>query len=143
MNIGREEEVAVAVDATLRPSRAAVYARRVQEALAAVPPAQQTWIVTAGADDVQTAAVAAAVGEVIGAADLVIHDPQDADALVFQARYPGERRGGIYLNARWQAASVRIVIGEAERAAEGMAAWFNAGRVEAAHLAADWAVPQQ
>ncbi|HJN92608.1 MAG TPA: lactate racemase domain-containing protein [Dehalococcoidia bacterium] len=42
---------------------------------------------------------------------VVVHDPRDPDALLFQRRYAGERRAGIYLNEAYQEASVRILTG--------------------------------
>jgi nickel-dependent lactate racemase len=44
---------------------------------------------------------------------VVVHDPRDPDALLFQRRYAGERRAGIYLNEVYQQASVRILTGPA------------------------------
>ena len=45
---------------------------------------------------------------------VVVHDPADRDGLIFQERYPGERRAGVYLNEAYQRASARIVTGLAE-----------------------------
>ena len=44
---------------------------------------------------------------------VVDHDPRDPDGLLFQLRYPGERRAGVYLAEPFQSASVRIVVGRA------------------------------
>lgn len=44
---------------------------------------------------------------------VIVHDPRDPDSLLFQQRYPGERRAGIYLSEAFQSASARIVVGEA------------------------------
>lgn len=44
---------------------------------------------------------------------VLVHDPHDPDGLLFQQRYPGERRAGIYLSQAFQSASARIVVGEA------------------------------
>ena len=45
---------------------------------------------------------------------VVVHDAKDPDALTFLRRYPGERRGGVYLNSAYVQASVRIVTGFVE-----------------------------
>ena len=45
---------------------------------------------------------------------VVVHDARDPDSLTFLRRYPGERRGGIYLNSTYLQASVRIVTGFVE-----------------------------
>ena len=45
---------------------------------------------------------------------VAVHDSQDPDSLTFLQRYPGERRGGIYLNSHYMRASVRIVTGFVE-----------------------------
>ena len=44
----------------------------------------------------------------------VAHDARDPDQLIFLERYPGEKRGGIYLNAAYMQATVRIVTGFVE-----------------------------
>ncbi len=44
---------------------------------------------------------------------VLVHDPHNPDSLLFQQRYPGERRGGVYLSQAFQNASIRIVVGEA------------------------------
>jgi len=44
----------------------------------------------------------------------VAHDARDPDQQIFLERYPGERRGGIYLNAAFLQATVRIVTGFVE-----------------------------
>ena len=45
---------------------------------------------------------------------IVIHDARDPDGVIFLERYPGKRRGGIYLNAQYMRATVRIVTGFVE-----------------------------
>lgn len=52
--------------------------------------------------------------EVANSYRVVVHDARDPDSLTFLRRYPGERRGGIYLNSAYLQASVRIVTGFVE-----------------------------
>ena len=69
--------------------------------------------------------MASAISDHIGGARLVVHDSREPDGLIFQRRIPGQRRGGIYLNAAWQSASVRIACGEPRRVLFGLCGWFN------------------
>ena len=112
--MNRDDVVAIAVDPTLTRRQAAVASREAAELLdeAGVPLTQRTWIVASGTDDVRAARVAAAIADAVGSSRLIVHDPTEPDDLTFQRRIPGQRRGGIYLNAAWQSASVRIVCGD-------------------------------
>ena len=125
--INRDDDVAIAIDPTLSPRRAAARVRRLARQLdgAAVPHNQRTWIIAAGSDDQQTARIAAAIADAVASAPLIIHDPQALDDLTFQRRIPGQRRGGVYLNHHWQQATIRIAIGDPQTLTPGLAAWFN------------------
>ncbi len=124
--MNRDDDVAIAVDPTLTRRRAAVAAQDLarQLAEARVPLGQRVWIIAA-ADDLRIARIASAITESIGGSRLLVHNPHELDDLVFQRRYPGQRRGGLYLNAHWQQASIRIVVGEIDVVAHGLSAWFN------------------
>ena len=125
--MNRHDAAAVAVDPTLTRRRATAAAREAAELLddAGIPIGRRAWIVASGADDARTARIAAAVAESVGGARLILHNPNDPDNLVFQRRLPGQRRGGVYLNAAWMSASARIVIGDASRVAQGLCGSFN------------------
>ena len=122
------DDVSVAVSARLDPDIASILASSIHDRLdqVGVPVSQRTWIVAASGDDSAVARTAAAVSDVSGTARLIVHDPHDPDDLIFQRRIPGQRRGGIYLNAAWQSASVRIGCGDALELVQGLSAWFNA-----------------
>ena len=109
-----DDVVAIAVDPTLPRRRAAAAARGAAAALddAGIPIRRRCWIV-------------AAIADAVGGARLTLHDPHEPDDLIFQRRLPGQRRGGVYLNADWISASVRIVIGDAETVARGLCGFFN------------------
>ena len=126
-DVNRDDVVAVAVDPMLTRRQATAASREAAELLAdaGVPFAQRTWIVASGADEVRSARIAAAIADAVGSSRLVFHDPSEPDDLIFQRRYPGRRRGGVYLNAVWQSASARIVVGDADTVARGLCAWFN------------------
>ena len=49
----------------------------------------------------------AALADSIGSAPLTLHDPRDADALIFR-RPPSQKRGGIFLNAHWMQAAIPL-----------------------------------
>ena len=143
LRVGRDDDVAIALAPNFSLRRAAVAARRVSRRLdeAGVPSRQRAWIVAAGADDETVARLSAAIADAVGNAVLVIHDPLEPDDLIFQRRVPGQRRGGVYLNAHWQRASCRIVVGDVELAAAGLSAWFNdRGQVCGADLGVDLVV---
>ena len=123
----RYDGVAIAFDPALDPGEAGELASRIRACLDAVPvaPGQQDWLVAAAGDEEAAALVLAAVEPQARGARLALHDPHDPDALVFQRRIPGQRRGGVYLNAAWQLASIRIACGDPARVLRGLAAWFT------------------
>ncbi len=137
------DDVSVAISARLDPNIASSLASSIHDRLdqVGVPVSQRTWIVAASGDDSAVARTAAAVSDVSGTARLIVHDPHDPDDLIFQRRIPGQRRGGIYLNAAWQSASVRIGCGVALELVQGLSAWFNApGQVQPEDLQANLTV---
>ena len=139
MPIGSTDDVVVAVSDALDVVTAAEVSERITERLdaAGVPAEQRMWIVANRGDDEAAARVAAAVSDAIGSARVIVHDPQEPDGLIFQRRIPVQRRGGIYLNATWQSASVRIACGDALELVQGLSAWFNADeQLEAGDLSA-------
>ena len=127
LSIEHRDEVAIAVSDRLSADVAARLAREITERLseAGVPRGQRTWIVATRNDDEAAASTASAISDHIDGARLMIHDSREPDGLTFQRRIPGQRRGGIYLNAAWQSASVRIACGEPRRVLFGLCAWFN------------------
>lgn len=127
VSVDRRGDVVIAVSDRLSPQVASDLARKISDRLrqAAVPVDQRTWIVATRNDDEAAATVAAAISDLIGGARVIVHDARDPDELTFQRRIPGQRRGGIYLNHAWQAASVRIACGEPRRVLFGLSAWFN------------------
>ena len=140
------DDVAVAVSDRLPTDVAARMARAVTARLneAAVPRGQRTWIITTRGDDQAAASVVAAISDQIDGARLIIHDARAPDDLIFQRRIPGQRRGGIYLNAAWQSASLRIACGEPGRVMFGLCAWFNpAARLKREDLNADLVLGEQ
>ena len=140
LSVEYDDYVAVAVSDQLDPDLASRLVGLISDRLdqVGVPLNQRTWIVATSGDDSAAAVVAAVVSDVSDAARLIVHDPQEPDDLIFQRRIPGQRRGGIYLNAAWQSASVRIGCGDAGDLVVGLAAWFNArGQVQPEDLQAD------
>ncbi len=138
--LGHLENVAVAISDQLQPvavsELASLIARRLRSV--AVPASQQTWIVASSGDDASAARTVAALSDHAGQARLIVHDPRALDDLIFERRIPGQRRGGIYLNAAWQSASVRIACGEPLDLVDGLSAWFNPpARLREADLHAD------
>lgn len=127
LEIAPHDGAAVAFDPTLAPESAGRLAAEAARRLdaAGVPARQRTWIVGAGADDMSSALLLAAIEPFTRGSRLALHDPQDADGLVFERRLPGQRRGGVFLNADWQHASVRIACGDGARVLAGLAAWFT------------------
>ncbi len=126
LSIGRDDDVAIAFAPTISPRAAARAAERIARRLddAGAPRNQRIWIAAAGGDQ-QMARLASAIAGAIGDSALILHDPRDLDGLIFQRRVPGQRRGGIYLNAAWQTASVRIAVGAALDLVDGLSGWFN------------------
>ena len=140
LSVEHDDYVAVAVSDQLGPDLASRLFRLINDRLdqVGIPLTQRTWIVATSGDDSAAARIAAVVSDVSGAARLIVHDPQEPDDLIFQRRIPGQRRGGIYLNAAWQSASVRIGCGDADDLVVGLAAWFNApGQVQPEDLQAN------
>ncbi len=127
LSLARHDGVAIAFDPALEPATAGELASRIRARLDAVPvpPRQQDWLVAAAGGEEAAALVLAAVEPQARGARLALHDPHDPDALIFQRRIPGQRRGGIYLNAAWQRASIRIACGDPARVLRGLAAWFT------------------
>ena len=127
LEIAPHDAVAIAFDPTLAPESAARLATKAARRLdaAGVPAQQRIWIVGAGADDMAGALLLAAIEPHTRESRLALHDPQDADGLIFERRFSGERRGGVFLNADWQRASVRIACGDGARVLAGLAAWFT------------------
>ena len=125
--IRRNDDVAIALSDQLSPSVAADAAQLISRRLdeAAVPRSQRTWIIATRDNDQAAATIAAAVSDHVAGAQMVIHNSREPDEVTFQRRVPGQRRGGIYLNHAWQAASVRIGVGEAMDLLSGLSAWFN------------------
>ena len=128
LEIARHERVAIAVSPAIGPERAAQLAERITARLdqAGVPPPRRSWIVAAADDpDAETVAVISALSNAIGPAPLTLHDPRDPDQLIFRRRFPNQRRGGVYLNAQWMQANIRIACGAPADLAPSLAAWFN------------------
>ena len=127
LTLDRHDDVAIAISGSLQLGRAAVWARRLTRHLddAEIPRHQRLWLIAANGSDEQSAALVAALSDVVGEDAIRLHNPHDPDALIFQRRLPGQRRGGIYLNADWQSASVRIAIGQPRAIVSGLSAWFN------------------
>lgn len=127
LSTGRGDDVAIAVSDRVSGDVAARVAREITAWLSAagVPRSQRIWIVATRSDDEAAASTVAAISDHVDGARLIIHDSREPDGLTFQRRIPGQRRGGIYLNAAWQSASVRIACGEPRRVLFGLSAWFN------------------
>ena len=130
LEIARHDRAAIAVSHRIGAPRAAELAERITSRLdrAGIPARRRIWILAAapGLDlDSEAAPVLAALADSIGSAPLVLHDPRDADSLIFRRRPPNQKRGGIYLNAQWMQATVRIACGPPHELAAGLSAWFN------------------
>ena len=127
LSVDHRDDVAIAVSDRLATDVAARLAAAITARLHedALPRSQRTWIIATRNDDEAAASMAAAISDHIDGARLMIHDSREAEGLTFQRRLPGQRRGGIYLNAAWQSASVRIACGEPRRVLFGLCAWFN------------------
>lgn len=127
LNMNRRDDAAIAFAPSLPVRRASLLARRIARRLddAGVPAAQRIWIVASSGDDESAARLTAAISTQASGARLLIHDSREPDDLTFQRRIPGQRRGGIYLNAAWQSASIRIACGDALDLVDGLSGWFN------------------
>ena len=128
LEIARHERVAIAVSPAIGPERAAQLAERITARLdqAGVPPQRRSWIVAAASDpDAEAISVISALSDAIGPAPLTLHDPRDPDQLIFRRRLPNQRRRGVYRNAQWMQANIRIACGAPVEIAAGLCAWFN------------------
>lgn len=130
LELARHDRVAIAVAPSIAPARAADLAEKITARLnqAGVPKNRRAWIVAqtdSSHADAQAAAVLAALSDAIGSSPLTLHDPRDADGLIFHRRPPNQKRGGIYLNAQWLQATIRIACGQPAELAAGLSAWFN------------------
>ena len=128
LNIEAHQRVVVALAADLDPTAAVELAQRIGAHLdrASVSVARRCYIIGSGAgfDDTNVALLLAALEPIVDPATLMLHDPDDADALWFQRRPPGVVRGGIFLNSAWMGAGVRIAVGDPAQVLAGLAAWF-------------------
>ncbi|PZC47638.1 MAG: Nickel-dependent lactate racemase [Chloroflexi bacterium] len=116
--VGPNDHVTIVFSDNTRPVPNREIAPALLEALAAagVPDHQITLLVGGGLHEPLSAAQ---IDTLLGA-DIarryrtLAHDARDPDQQIFLQRYPGERRGGIYLNAAFMQATVRIVTGFVE-----------------------------
>ena len=129
LSVGRGDDAVIAFAPDFPPDQAEQLAQEIAWHLGAsgLPRGQRVWIIAADAsdDESRTAKLASAIADAGTGSLLIIHDPRDLDALIFQRRIAGQRRGGVYLNAAWQSASVRIACGEPMSVLFGLCAWFN------------------
>ena len=116
--VGPDDHVAIVFSDLTRPTPNALLAPELLRVVEGrgVPRERITLIVGAGLHRAMTAAeLEALLGrEVVRDYRVVIHDARDPDGVIFLERYPDERQGGIYLNAHYLRASVRIVTGFVE-----------------------------
>ena len=116
--VGPDDHVTIVFSDNTRPVPSAILAPALLEALAGagVPDEQITLLVGGGLHAPMTRAqMDGLLGpDVTARYRTVAHDARDPDQQVFLERYPGEPRGGIYLNAAFMQASVRIVTGFVE-----------------------------
>ena len=129
LSVRRNDDAAIAFSPALPPAQAEQLAQKIAQRLddAGLPRDQRVWIVAADTsdDESRTAKLAAAIADACSGSLLNVHDPRDHDALIFQRRIPGQRRGGIYLNLQGQSASYRIACGDPLDLIGGLSAWFN------------------
>ncbi len=143
LQVTHRDDVAIAVSVQLSPDVAANLAETIEQRLrdAAVPLNQRTWIIASSGDDESAARTIAAISDFAEGARVIVHDARDPDGLIFQRRIPGQPRGGIYLNAAWQSASVRIGCGDPQDLVLGLCAWFTApGQIFSEDLQADLSI---
>ena len=97
LNIEAHQRVVVAFAADLDPTAAVELAQRIGAHLdrEGVSVARRCYIIGSGAgfDDTNVALLLAALEPIVDPATLMLHDPDDADALWFQRRPPGVVRG--------------------------------------------------
>ena len=130
LEIARHDRAAIAVSHRIGASRAAELAEQITSRLdhAGIPSRRRVWILAASPEpnaDAEAAPVLAALADSIGPAPLTLHDPRDPDNLIFRRRPPAQKRGGVYLNAQWIQATIRIACGPPHDLAAGLSAWFN------------------
>ena len=113
-----DDHVTIVFSDNTRPVPSTVIAPALLEALASagVPDGQITLLVGGGLHTPMTRAqMDGLLGPAVTARYRTIaHDARDPDQQIFLERYPGEPRGGIYLNAAFMQATVRIVTGFVE-----------------------------
>ena len=113
-----DDHVTIVFSDITRPVPNTLIAPALLEALATagVPRQQITLLVGGGLHAPMTPAqIDTLLGpEITGAYRTLAHDARDPDQLIFLERYPGERRAGIYLNAAYMQATLRIVTGFVE-----------------------------
>ena len=122
------DDLAVVLSADTPASLNVIYAAEaVRSAEAAgLSPERVSLIMGAGLWTANVYAAAAALERKLpGAARILPHNARDPDALIFQRRHPHERRGGLYLNAAYQRARVRILTGAV--AAHPTTGWSGGG----------------
>ena len=128
LHIEAHQRVAVAFAADVDPAAAVALAQRIGAHLdrEAVSVARRCYIIGSGAgfDDTGVALLLTALEPIVDPATLMLHDPDDADALWFHRRPPGVVRGGIFLSRAWMGAGVRIAVGDPAQVLAGLAAWF-------------------
>lgn len=110
---GPDDDVAVVFSPRTPPRLNAVLASELLRGLESAGVRRDRITLIVGWDAERSASASDPIGLLGQSYQVVEHDPRDPDALIFQRRYPGERRGGLYLNAAWQRASVRVVTGVA------------------------------
>ena len=142
LSVGRGDDAAIAFSPDVPPDQAKQLAQEIARHLgeSGLPRGQRVWIIAADAsgDESRTAKLASGIADAGTGSLLIIHDPRDLDALIFQRRIAGQRRGGVYLNHAWQSASVRIGCGDGLALVDGLSAWFNpVARLSADDLHAD------
>ncbi|MEE9277085.1 MAG: lactate racemase domain-containing protein, partial [Dehalococcoidia bacterium] len=116
--VGPDDHVAIVFSDLTRPTPNAIIAPELLRVIEGegVPRGQITLIVGAGLHRGMTQEELERLlgAEIARSYRIVVHDARDPDSQIFLERYPGERRGGIYLNAHFMRASVRIVTGFVE-----------------------------
>lgn len=116
--VGPDDHVTIVFSDNTRPVPNREIALALLEALAqgGVPNDQITLLIGGGLHEpLSTAQIETLLGPQIARRYRTLaHDARDPDQQIFLQRYPGEPRGGIYLNAAFMQASVRIVTGFVE-----------------------------
>ena len=116
--VGPDDHVAIVFSDITRPVPNAMIAPELLRVIegAGVPRDQITLIIGGGLHRAMTPEEQETLlgAEIVRSYRVVMHDARDPDGVVFLERYPGERRGGIYLNAHYMRANVRVVTGFVE-----------------------------